>query len=68
MLARVRRSHGVRPLLGPSPTLAQIKELYAKRMPQYAHADHVVEAERRSDREVIDDIIGWLAQEERSQI
>ena len=41
----MRRSKWVRPLLGPTPSLARIKELYAKRMPQYAHADYVVEAD-----------------------
>ena len=46
VLERMRRSKWVRPLLGPTPSLAKIKELYTKRMPQYAHADHVVEADR----------------------
>ncbi len=60
ILARVRRSKEVRPMLGPSPTLAQIEELYAKRLAEYERSDHVVEAERRNDRAVIDDIVGWL--------
>jgi shikimate kinase len=60
ILSRVRRSREVRPVLGPSPTLGAVKALYEKRLPEYANADHVVEAERRSDREVIDDIVGWL--------
>ncbi|HTU80613.1 MAG TPA: shikimate kinase [Candidatus Acidoferrales bacterium] len=63
ILARVRRSREVRPMLGASPTLARIKELYAKRLPDYASSDRVIEAERRSDRDVIDEIVEWLAQE-----
>ena len=40
-----------RPLLGRAPTLARIRALYAERLPYYAGADHVVEAERMNDRE-----------------
>jgi shikimate kinase len=60
ILERVRRSRAVRPLLGPAPTLAKIKDLYTRRMPQYAHADHVVEADVLSSSQVIDNIIEWL--------
>jgi shikimate kinase len=65
ILARVRRSHSIRPVLGERPSLAQIEELYAKRLSEYASADLVVEAERCSDREVIDAIVGWLAESQR---
>jgi len=59
-LERLRRSRRVRPLLGPTPSLARIKELYTKRMPQYAHADHVVEADHLSTSQIVDHIIEWL--------
>ena len=59
-LERLRRSPRVRPLLGPTPSLTRIRELYAKRMPQYAHADHVVEADHLSTAQTVDEIIAWL--------
>jgi shikimate kinase len=59
-LERLRRSRRVRPMLGPTPSLARIKDLYAKRMPQYAHADHVVEADHLSTSKTVDNIIEWL--------
>lgn len=59
-LDRMRRSKVVRPLLGPTPSLAKIKDLYTKRMPQYAHADHVIEADHLSSAQVVDSIIEWL--------
>ncbi len=59
-LERLRRSRWVRPLLGPTPSLAKIKEIYTRRMPQYAHADHVVEADHLSTSQVVDNIIEWL--------
>jgi shikimate kinase len=58
--ARVRRSRESRPVLGRTPTLARIKELYALRMPAYESADRVVEASRRTDQNVIDEIVEWL--------
>jgi len=61
ILARVRRGRQLRPILGAAPTLAQIEELYAARMPDYESADHVVDASRRSDRDVIEEIVAWLA-------
>jgi shikimate kinase len=60
ILARVRRSREVRPVLGAAPTLATIKEIYAIRMPDYASSDLVVEATRRGDAEVMDEIVTWL--------
>jgi shikimate kinase len=59
-LERMRRSKWVRPMLGPTPSLARIKDLYAKRMPQYAHADLVVEADVLSSAQTVDNIIEWL--------
>ena len=60
VLERLRNSRNVRPLLGPAPTLARIKSLYTKRMPQYAHADFVVEADGMSTAQVVDAIVEWL--------
>lgn len=60
ILARVARGRGRRPLLGPAPTLERIRTLYESRLADYACADHVVEAERLSDRAVLDDILAWL--------
>jgi len=62
ILRRVRRSRERRPLLGKRPTLATIKKLYDERFAQYADADHAVEAERLSDRAVLDDILQWLSE------
>jgi shikimate kinase len=59
-LERMRRSKWVRPLLGPTPSLAKIKDLYAKRMPQYAHADHVVEADHLSTVQIVENVVEWL--------
>jgi shikimate kinase len=60
ILERIRRSRVVRPLLGPAPTLAKIRDLYTNRLPYYAHADHVVEADVLTSAQVTDDIIEWL--------
>lgn len=60
VLERLRRSRRVRPLLGPAPTLARIRELYARRMPQYAHADFTIEADQLSTSQIVDGIIEWL--------
>lgn len=60
ILGRLRRSKNVRPLLGPTPSLSRIKELYAQRMPRYSHADYVVEAEDMSTAQIVDDVVQWL--------
>jgi shikimate kinase len=60
ILARVRRSREVRPVLGSSPTLERIEELYASRMRDYESADRVIEATSRSDGRVVDEIVDWL--------
>ncbi|MBV8153880.1 MAG: shikimate kinase [Candidatus Eremiobacteraeota bacterium] len=59
-LERMRRSKVVRPLLGPTPSLMKIRDLYTKRMPQYAHADHVVEVDDLTTSQAVDNIIEWL--------
>ncbi|MBV9717707.1 MAG: shikimate kinase [Candidatus Eremiobacteraeota bacterium] len=60
IFSRVLRSREVRPMLGASPTLARIQELYAKRMADYESADLIVDASHRSDADVIRGIVGWL--------
>jgi shikimate kinase len=60
IFARVQKNRKRRPLLGARPTLDRIRELYDARLPDYAAVDHVVEARRMSDREVLDDILLWL--------
>ena len=59
ILGRIRRSKVVRPLLGPTPSLQRIKELYAARMPSYAHSDLVVEADILTPAQVLDHIVAW---------
>ncbi len=60
VIERLRKSLNVRPLLGPTPTLSRVKQLYVKRMPQYAHADHVIEADGMSTSQVVEAIVEWL--------
>jgi shikimate kinase len=60
ILTRVLRSREVRPVLGSSPTLPRISELYAARMPDYESADRVIEATRRTDGQIINEILGFL--------
>ncbi len=60
VVERLRRSKRIRPLLGPTPPLSRIKELYNKRMPQYAHADFVVEADKMSTTQIVDAILEWM--------
>ncbi len=57
---RLHKSKRVRPLLGPAPALSKIKELYTKRMPEYAQADFVVEADGMSTTQIVDTIVEWL--------
>jgi shikimate kinase len=63
IMARLKRTRQTRPLLAGNLSLTAIKELYDRRMPLYASAEHIVEADRLSGREVIDDIITWLRTE-----
>ena len=60
VVERLRHSRRIRPLLGPTPSLSKIKDLYTKRMPHYAHADHVIEAADMSTTQVVNAIIEWL--------
>ena len=60
ILTRLRRSRDVRPLLGRTPTLARIRELYAQRLGHYESVDRVIEASGRSDAGVIEEIVEWL--------
>ena len=60
ILGRLRRSKRIRPLVGPTPSLAKIRELYTQRMPRYSHADYVVEASDMSTAEIVDAIVQWL--------
>lgn len=60
ILGRLRRSKHVRPLIGPTPSLTKIKELYGRRMPRYSHADYVVEADDMTTTQVVNDIVEWL--------
>ena len=60
VLGRLRRSQRVRPLLGPQPTLARIKELYEKRMPAYAHADLTIEASDMTTPQIVEHIVEWM--------
>lgn len=59
ILRRVRRSNVVRPLLGPTPSLQRIRELYASRMPSYAHNDLVIEADAMTPAQIVEHIIAW---------
>jgi shikimate kinase len=60
VLERMRRSKWVRPMVGPTPSLAKIRDLYTKRMPQYAHADFVVEADHLSTAQIVENVVEWL--------
>lgn len=60
ILGRLRRSKVVRPLIGPTPSLSKIKELYTARMPRYSHSDYVIEAQDLSTAQVVDSIAQWL--------
>jgi shikimate kinase len=64
ILARVRRSREIRPVLGSTPTLDRIKELYAARMGDYESADRVIEATSRSDGQVVDEIVDWVREQQ----
>ena len=60
ILGRLRRSQRVRPLLGPTPTLHRIRDLYEKRMPAYAHADLTIEASDLTTPQIVDHIVEWM--------
>jgi len=60
VLARIRTSREIRPVLGSAPTLARVKEIYHERLPAYECADFTVDASRRSDAVVVAEIVAWL--------
>ena len=60
ILGRLRKSPRVRPLIGPTPSLGKIRDLYEQRMPRYAHADFVIEAGDLSTTQIVDQIVQWL--------
>lgn len=60
IVERLRRSPRVRPLLGPAPALSKIRELYGQRMPRYAHADLVVEADTLGPAQIVEFIVEWM--------
>ncbi len=60
VLSRLRKSKRVRPLIGPTPTLSKIREIYTKRMPYYSHCDLVVEADGLTSTQVADQISEWM--------
>ncbi|HEV3153392.1 MAG TPA: shikimate kinase [Candidatus Baltobacteraceae bacterium] len=60
VFSRLRKSRRVRPLLGATPSLSKIREIYEARMPRYAHADYVVEAGDMPTAKIVDDIAQWL--------
>ena len=60
IVGRLRKSRRVRPLVGPTPSLGKVKDLYEQRMPRYAHADLVVEAAALSTTQIVDQIVQWL--------
>jgi shikimate kinase len=60
ILGRLRRSKVVRPLIGPTPSLSKVKELYSARMPRYSHADYVIEADDMTTAQIVDAITQWL--------
>jgi shikimate kinase/3-dehydroquinate synthase len=60
ILGRLRRSQVVRPLIGPTPSLAKIKDLYTARMPRYSHSDYVIEADDLSTAQIVDHITEWM--------
>ena len=60
IITRLRHSKVIRPLIGPAPALHTIRELYEKRMPHYAHADFVIEADHLSTAQIVDQIAQWM--------
>lgn len=60
ILARLEHGARPRPMLGPKPTLENIRSLYETRLPQYERADHIVDAEHLSDAAIVENIVAWL--------
>lgn len=60
IFARVQSGDRRRPLLGPEPTLEEIRSLYELRLGAYERADHIVDADHLSDRATVENILAWL--------
>ncbi|MBC5798586.1 MAG: shikimate kinase [Candidatus Eremiobacteraeota bacterium] len=56
LVARLRRSPTVRPLLGAAPTLARVRALLAEREPLYREADLVLRGPRRTQASIAHEI------------
>ncbi len=63
ILARLRRSRTVRPVVGSEPTLERVRELLALREPLYRTSEIVVRGPRRSKLAFARAIVERLAQE-----
>ncbi len=58
--SRLQKSREVRPLLGREPSLGEVVELYDRRLEHYGSADHVLDADRLSGEQAVDEILAWL--------
>ena len=61
LLARLRRSRTVRPLVGPAPTAERVRELLVAREPYYRQADIIVSGPRRSKKAFAKEIAERIA-------
>ncbi|MEO7201380.1 MAG: shikimate kinase [Candidatus Tumulicola sp.] len=57
---RLRRSRVSRPLLGAAPTWESVEELYARRLPHYAAAEYVVDADDLAAPRIVEVIVEWI--------
>lgn len=57
---RLRRSRVSRPLLGSAPTWESVEELYARRLPHYAAAEYVVDADDLATPRIVEIIVEWI--------
>ncbi|HEY1680783.1 MAG TPA: shikimate kinase [Candidatus Tumulicola sp.] len=57
---RLRRSRVSRPLLGAAPTWESVEELYARRLPHYAAAEYIVDADDVATPRIVDIIVEWI--------
>jgi len=60
VLMRLRHAATVRPLIGPEPREARVRELHAQRLPIYRQADVIVDCGRRSSSAVAKDVAARL--------
>ena len=60
LVARLRRSHTVRPLVGPEPSEERVRELLAAREPLYREAEIIVAGPRRSKTAFAREIAGLI--------